>query len=667
MSLLTAQNISLFFGERAIFDSLSFQVDERDRIGFVGRNGSGKTSLMRMLYGEIDPQGGEITKTKSLRIGYLPQDVTETGRGRVLESLLAGIPGKAAVEDEIHATQKALEESSDPGRQTLLAGRLAELYETLAHFEGVYATHQAEKILAGLGFSENDFMRPLSELSGGWRTRAALAGLLFQRPDVLLLDEPTNHLDVDSVRWVSRFLDDYDKAIILVCHDRQFLNRHINRVISFEAEGVRQYKGDFESYLAQRADEEVILERQARNQEQKVKQAQKFIERFRYKSTKARQAQSKIKVLEKMEIIQRHKPVKNIRFSFPPVKPSGRNVVHIDNVAKIFGDNVLYKNVTRTVLRGERIAVIGKNGAGKTTLLKIVAGELAPNEGQISMGQGVTLSYYAQHQAEQLDLRRSVVEEVGSVAPDASHTFIRNVCGAFLFSGDDVEKSVGVLSGGEKARVALAKLLVRPGNFLLMDEPTNHLDIIASEQLISALAQYDGTIMFVSHNQAFVNRLATKIWDIKNHHLEEYPGSLEEYYDHLERLEDEGQGQSAADCRTAGSRKTKAGGKEDKKAVKRAQADARRMLHQKSAPVKNRLARTEARIDELESEEKSISEQLCDPKVFEDAAASRDFLTRYDKVKKELEACYSAWENDQKALEDIQNELAGEGCLPEDL
>jgi ATP-binding cassette subfamily F protein 3 len=666
MSLLTAQNISLFFGERAIFDSLSFQVEARDRIGFVGRNGSGKTSLMRMIFGEMDPQGGEITRIKTLRIGYLPQDVTETGRGRVLESLLAGIPGKAAVEDEIHATQKALDKSGDQERQTLLAGRLAELYETLAHFEGVYAAHSAEKILAGLGFSENDFERPLSELSGGWRTRAALAGLLFQRPDILLLDEPTNHLDVDSVRWVSRFLDDYDKAMILVCHDRQFLNRHINRVISFETEGVRQYKGDFESYLAQRAEEEIILERQARNQGQKVKQAQKFIERFRYKSTKARQAQSKIKVLEKMDIIQRHKPVKTVRFSFPPVKQSGRNVVHVDNVAKVFGENVLYRNVNRTVLRGERIAVIGKNGTGKTTLLKIIAGEIKADEGKISMGQGVSLSYYAQHQAEQLDLRRSVVEEVGSVAPDASHTFIRNVCGAFLFSGDDVEKPISVLSGGEKARVALAKLLVRPGNFLLMDEPTNHLDIIASEQLINALSQYDGTLLFVSHNQAFVNRLATKIWDIKNSHLEEYPGSLEEYYDHLERQQDCGTGGAAPVLGNQAARNEKAGSRDEKKAMKRAQADARRMLHQKSAPIKSRLVKTEARIDELESDEKTISEQLCDPKVFEDAASSKELLTRYDKVKKELETCYARWEQDQKSLEDIAKELAEEGCLADD-
>ncbi|ACL03837.1 ABC transporter related [Desulfatibacillum aliphaticivorans] len=663
MSLLVVNNLSLSFGGRTIFENLTFQVSEKDRIGLIGRNGTGKTSLMRIMVDEAAATAGEVRVTKGMRLGYLAQDISDPSDETVLQSVLEAVPGRVELDKRMERLEEALSQAEDQEEQAEIGHKIAKLAETLTDFETQYAKHAAEQILSGLGFLMEDMDRPLAELSGGWRMRAALAGLLFQKPDILLMDEPTNHLDMDSVRWLGQFLERYEGALILVCHDREFLNSQINRVISFEMEGVRQYRGDYESYLSQRAEEEQVLERQAKKQEQRVKDAMKFVEKFRYKATKARQAQSKLKLVEKMEMIKTHAPQKSMSFSFPEVPRSSQNVVTAKGLTKAFGDHVLYKGVRLNAQRGDRIAIIGRNGAGKTTLLKIFAGEMKAGEGQVDLGHGVSLSYYAQHQAEQLEASRSIVEEVFTAVPKATQTFVRSVCGAFLFSGDEVDKQVGVLSGGEKARVALAKLLVNPGNCLLMDEPTNHLDIVAAEMLTDALKDYNGTLIFVSHNQSFVKRLATKIWDIKNQTIEEYPGTLTEYFDHLDRLEEkqEAQGRQEAKPAQAEDAADPAGGtRAEKKARKQAEARIRQLRWEKIGPIQKRVQEAEKKISKLEAREAEISELLADPDVFSDSEKSQPLLEEYQKVKDGLDNLMTAWEADQEAIEELEAQLQAE-------
>jgi ATP-binding cassette subfamily F protein 3 len=653
MSLVVISKLSLAFVGRKLFHEIGLQVEPGDRIGLVGPNGSGKTTLLRLIAGEISPDSGGIMTGSGIRIGYLPQDVRTALSGKVLQSILDSIPGRVRLRNEIMQTEDSLKNIRHNGEQLKLAGRLAELHQEMSYLDMQFPSHEAERILAGLGFQPGDLDMPVASLSEGWKMRAVLGGLLYQRPDLLLLDEPTNHLDIPSVHWLEQFLQTYKGAIIVVSHDRDFLNRQIDRIISFEPEGMKSYKGNYDFYLKSREEEKLTLEARARHQEQKIKEAQRFIERFRYKATKARQAQSKIKLLKKMELVESHRPQRTIRFSFPGVPRSGREVVAIKGVLKGFRKKILYTDLNLTVLRGERIAIIGPNGSGKTTLLRIVAGEIEPDHGEIILGHNVTMSYFAQHHLDMLDPRKRIVEEVSQVVPNETIGFVRGVCGAFLFSGDDVDKSIGILSGGEKARVSLAKLLVKPGNLMLMDEPTNHLDLISSEILIDALADYRGTLIFVSHNQSFVNRLATKIWDIKGEGIEEYPGNLNEYYDHLESVSkmplvalDEKQAQVLS-------------GKEKKsrKVKKREEAEKRMLIRATLKPIQDKLTVFEERIAGLEKRQAELEKILSDPDIFGDKSKSLLSLNEYREVRDKLNELIGRWEFAQDQLQSAKKSL----------
>jgi ATP-binding cassette subfamily F protein 3 len=642
MSLVAAINVSLTFSRRILFNDIGFQVEPGHRIGLVGPNGSGKTTLLRLLTGEVSPHAGEIRVTEGTRVGYLRQDIHETLSGATLQSVVDSIPGRVQLRKEIQRIEEALK-ATDQGdaKQEKLAFRLAEVHERMADLNRHYPSHSAEKILAGLGFKPDDFETPVSSLSGGWKMRAALASLLYQDPDLLLLDEPTNHLDIPSVRWFEQFLQDYRGAMVLVCHDREFLNRQINRVISLEPEGMRTYSGNYDFYIKAREEEQKILEAKAKNQELKVKEARKFIDRFQAKATKARQAQSKLKLLKKLELVQSHRKEKVIRFSFPAVSHSGRVVVNMDGLSKSFDQNTLYKDLELTVLRGERIAIIGPNGAGKTTLLRMLAGEVRPDDGRIFLGHGVSMSYYAQHHSEMLDPRKTIIEEVYQVVPHESIGFIRGICGAFLFSGEDVDKPISILSGGEKARVCLAKILVKPGNLLVMDEPTNHLDIISSEILIDALADYQGTLLFVSHNQSFVNRLATKIWDIEDGHVTLFPGRLDEYYEHL----------AASDTQSAPleqktttemnkPHESQAKTPKTRKELRREKAEKRRIMNAIIRPIENELEKI-----------------LAEPDMIRDKERYLPLLNEYTAGRNELKALMEVWEVKQEELVSAENKF----------
>ena len=665
MSLLNVIKLNLSLSQKELFNDLSFQVEKGDRIGLVGPNGSGKTTLLRIISNEMTPDSGEASLTGGSSIGYLPQDVSERLSGQLLPSVIDSVPGRTSKRLEIRKIEKSLSSNPEKEEQIILAERLTELHTEMNSLDIIYPSHRAEKILTGLGFQTSSFTEPVSSLSGGWRMRAALASILYQNPDLLLLDEPTNYLDLPSVRWLEEFLSEFKGAIILVCHDREFLNRQINCVISFEQEGIKSYRGNYDQYLEAREEDNSRLEAMARNQEQKVKEAKKFIDRFRYKATKARQAQSKIKLLKKMEIVSTHKSQKSIKFSFPPVSRSGRNVITIKGASKSYGDKTLYKDTDLNVLRGDRVGLIGPNGYGKTTLLRMIAGEVRQDSGTITLGHNVELSYYAQHHSEMLDPRKTILEEVYQVVPHESVSFVRGICGAFLFSGDDVDKPVRVLSGGEKARVSLAKILIKPGNLLIMDEPTNHLDLISSEILIDALDKYEGTLVFVSHNQSFINRLACKIWDIRNMQITEYPGTLNEYYRHLEQNEKvekpsaSGIAQKQSDTPEDGLQKPG----ESKKELRRKKAEKRKEIREALKPVEEKLSMLEEKISTLESREKEISNLLTDPELFKDSSKSVPLLSEYKKIKLDLDDSIIDWEKTQNHLEELKEEIGFDETL----
>ncbi|MEZ4288305.1 MAG: ABC-F family ATP-binding cassette domain-containing protein [Polyangiales bacterium] len=511
MSLLALHEASLTLGGKSIFENLVFQIADGDRIGLIGANGSGKTTLLRVICGEQTPDTGQLVSRHSMRLGYLPQDVQLSTDQPLIDFIIQSVPGRSQLDDALIEAEAALQvaiaaEHTDDTMEW--ATVVAELHEQLAHFDQHYSEHEAKSIVSGLGFKDSDHGRSLSEFSGGWKMRAVLASLLYQRPDLLLLDEPTNHLDMPSVAWLSGFLKRYKSAFILICHDREFLNEQVDRIVSFEQEGIRSYRGDYEQYLRQRAEEETLLLNRAKNIEKEREHLEQFIRRFRAKASKAAQVQSRVKALEKLQDVQLFQPKQVMHFRFPPCDRAGKEILKVDELSKSYGDHKVLEKVDLRVERGDRVALIGVNGAGKTTLFRILAGEIEASEGTHRFGHKTKVGYYAQHHADKLDPSMTVYQSVASCAKDAGQTQIRTVLGAMLFGDGEIDKLVGVLSGGERARVALAQLMMDPGNVLLMDEPTNHLDLQSSEQLTGALASYDGTLLFVSHNRAFVRALA---------------------------------------------------------------------------------------------------------------------------------------------------------------
>ena len=682
MSLVVLEDLSLSFGSRRIVEHLDLRIAEGDRIGLIGANGSGKSTLLRILADQQAADSGAVRRVKNLRLGYLSQDIELDLEQSLLDHVLSSVPGRASLEEELATTQLELDEvaaraAEDPAaiEATMqLSEQLATLHERLARFETLYAEHEAHRILSGLGFAPEDAARPLREFSGGWRMRGALAALLFAQPDLLLLDEPTNHLDLPSVAWLGAFLQRYGRAFVLICHDREFLNEQIARVVSFESEGVRQYRGDYESYRKQRAEEEEILANQARNMAREREKAEAFIERFRAQANKAKAVQSRIKALEKMGEVTLYEPRRIMRFRFPPSARCSDQVMTVEGLRKSFGDLHLFEGLDLRVARGDKIGIIGVNGAGKTTLLRMMAGELEADGGDIRLGTHVNPGYYAQHHADALDAGDTVYTAVARAAPDEGQTRVRTICGAFLFGGDDVDKPVSVLSGGERARVALARLMIRPGNLLLMDEPTNHLDLESSESLAHALRDYDGTLVFVSHNRSFIRTLATKIWDVSKGRVETYPGSLDEYL-YACRLRAEGASDEAAPSAKADApavakaapapakvepTSTDADGKgsrADQKAKKRAEAERRKARSKKVRPLERRVAELEARIETLEAEQKELSAKLALPAVYEDAAEKSKCLDAYQASAEALDDATAAWEVAQAELESALAEL----------
>ena len=658
MSLVVLEDVGLDFGARSIFDGASFRIAATDRIGLVGPNGSGKTTLLRMIAREQQPDRGALHESRHLRLGYLPQELNvESGR-TLISLVLSSVPGRDELTNEIGICEKELSDPDiDEEALINLGERVAELHEKLEHFERFYSKHEALRILAGLGFAPGDEERDIGEFSGGWRMRGILASILFQRPDLMLLDEPTNHLDLPTVSWFSNFLKNYTQSFVLISHDREFLNEQINRVVSLESEGVRSYSGNYEKYVSQRAMEEEVLEAKAKNLAREREHMEKFVNRFRAQATKAAAVQSRVKALEKMEDVELYQKRRVMRFRFPPSERAANEVIKVDSLGKAYGENQVFSGVNVAARRGEKIAIIGANGAGKTTLLKILAGELKASAGEFRLGNKVRLGYYAQHHADSLHKDSTAYQEVSNANPDATVGQVRSILGAFLFSGDDVDKKVSVLSGGERARVALAKLLIKPGNVILMDEPTNHLDLDSSDSLASSLSEYDGTLLFVSHNRAFIRKLATQMWNVEDGRVEPYPGSLDEYlYSCSQRGEDVSEAvQSRGNGKS--SELKKRGSREEQKARKREEAQKRKLRNAKLKPAKDLVAKLEERVSTLEAKQADRSKQLSDPSVYADASKRDVLLADFEKSQSKLDELNSRWEHAVEELERIQAEL----------
>jgi ATP-binding cassette subfamily F protein 3 len=665
MSLVVLDEVTLFFADRMIFGGASLRLGHGDRIGLIGPNGSGKTTLLKVIAGDQEVDDGKVTRANGVRIGWLPQDLSIAGGRSLIDMILSSVPGRKELDGRLAAAEVALEAASEDATtddQTLLdlAADVAEVHERIDHFERFFGEHEALTILAGLGFAPGDEKRDIGELSGGWKMRGVLAGLLFQRPDVMMLDEPTNHLDMPSVAWFSDFLKKWNRCFILISHDREFLNEQISRVVSIEPEGLRSYPGNYEKYVEQRAEEETILAGRAKNLAKERERLTEFINRFRAQANKAKAVQSRVKFLEKMESVEIYERRQTMKFSFPPTERTVADVIRVEGLKKAYGDHVVFPGIDLTVRRGEKIGIIGVNGAGKTTLLRMLAGELPHDGGTIKMGNGVHVGYYAQHHADTLDLGSTVYDVVQRASPDTPPARVRSILGAFMFSGDATDKPIKVLSGGEKARVALARLLVKPGNLMLMDEPTNHLDLQSSESLTASLATYDGTLVFVSHNRSLIRALATRIWNVEDQKVETYPGTLDEYmYSMAERRQAiavEGDASAKRDPRgklPAAPVKTR----EDDKARKRKEAEERQKRNAKLGPLEKQVAQLEERISVLEVEQKTRSAELADPSVYEEAARRNKLLSDFQAASDKLEELTARWETSMAQLEAARRQL----------
>jgi ATP-binding cassette subfamily F protein 3 len=518
------------FGNKLLFEGADLLITAQDRVGLVGANGTGKTTLLKTLAGLETLDYGSLSVAKGISSGYLPQDgLSLSGRTVFAEcmSVFARLQNMEKELEQLTASMSELDHTSAEYEQ--VAARYHRIEHEFRTHDGYAIEAQVGAVLAGLGFRSEDWNRQTEEFSGGWQMRIALAKLLLQKPNLLLLDEPTNHLDLESRNWLEEYLAKYPYAIVLISHDRYFLDVTVGRIIEIWNKKIWTYIGNYEKYLSQKTQRQEQLEAAFRNQRERIEQLEVFINRFRYQATKAKQVQSRIKELEKMERIELPEEEKIMHFSFPQPKPSGRIVAEFGGVAKSYGDKQVFRDVNFIIERGDRIALVGVNGAGKSTLIKLLAGIEPLRAGEYRLGHNVQSDYFAQDQYKELDQDARMIDDIGRVSPSSRETDLRNLLGCFLFSGDEVFKRVGVLSGGERNRYALLRMLLHPANFLLLDEPTNHLDIRAKDVLLDALSKYSGTVVFVSHDRYFIDKLATRVFEIGNGRVEVYPGNYEDF------------------------------------------------------------------------------------------------------------------------------------------
>ena len=642
--MIFVEKLNKQFGSKIIFRDVSFHLRPNEKVGLVGENGTGKTTLFKVIIGREPLDSGQVTLRKGLRYGLLEQD-QEGGGESALERVVLGDPHFLQVKTELEKLE-ADEKFED---------RYGELQHEFERLGGYDRDARSKIILQGLGFKPGQWDKPLDQLSGGWRMRVELSRILLQRPDVLLLDEPSNHLDLQSVVWLESFLKSYEGSVLLISHDRKFLNTLATRIFELDRSTLTIYSGNYDDYERLKEDKQTQLESQAANQNRRIAEVERFIERFRAKNTKATQVQSRIKMLDKIERVQTSESSKAIHFRFPQPVRTGKNVLELENVTKSYGALKVYDNFSVTLERGCKVALAGKNGAGKSTLLKMLAGVLLPDSGEVKEGVKVSRSYFAQHQGETLNFKHTVLESLQESAPGLLRTQQRNILGAFLFSGDDVEKKVSVLSGGEKSRLALARMLCgnaasdtnAPPSCILLDEPTNHLDMRSREHLAAVLSDYEGSLVIISHDRFFLDGFVNCVWEVADGHAREYNGNYSEY-ERAKLKEEPIEQEAKASERSVGT--------SIEKERKRQEAEERNLRYKQLKPLEKRLVEVESRLEILMAENELLQSELADSNIYE--ADQKDCLMKtmeqQRNVKDQERGLMEEWDDLTLSIEQIQ-------------
>ena len=624
--MLSIDSVSVSFNGVFLFKNISFLINKKERLGLTGKNGAGKSTLLKLILGEIKPGSGKISKPSDITIGYLPQTMKVSDTRTIMDETLTAFEEINKLQKEINKLNLQIAERTD--YETLsyqkLLDKLAEASERFSILNGNNIKAEAEKTLKGMGFAREDFNKPTSTLSGGWRMRIELAKILLRKPQLLLLDEPTNHLDIEAIDWLEQFLKDYYGAIVLISHDKTFLDNITNRTIEISLGKIYDYKANYSKYIELRKERRKQQINAYENQRKMIEKTEEFIERFRYKATKAVQVQSKIKQLEKIERIKIDDTDNSkINFKFPPAPRSGTLVVETEKLTKYYDDKLILKNIKLIIERGEKVAFVGKNGEGKTTLAKIIVGETNYQNGLLKLGHNVKIGYFAQNQVELLDGEKTVFQTLDDIAVGEVRKNLRNILGGFLFSGDDINKKVKVLSGGEKTRLALSKLLLEPYNLIILDEPTNHLDIKSKEVLKNALAQYDGTLILVSHDRDFLDGLTNTLYEFKNHEIKQFLGNVFDFLQQkrIEKLDD-------LNTKKQTTRKEKnkisSQNKLSYQERKQIQRDIRKLTKQ--------IETTETEIETIENKINNLTQTLANPEII--TGQNLDYAVLYQKLEK---------------------------------
>jgi ATP-binding cassette, subfamily F, member 3 len=624
--MISITNLSYYIGGRALYENANMFIKPKDKIGLIGLNGRGKSTLLKLINGDYAADSGSISKSNDCRIGFLNQDLlsyqTEDAIVTVaMEAFKDAVDTQREIEKILHKLET---EYADD-----LVTKLTKLQEKFEHLDGYSMQAKAEEVLEGIGFTTTDLHRPLKEFSGGWRMRVMLAKLLLEKPSLLMLDEPTNHLDLPSIEWVENYLRNYDGAVIIVSHDRRFLDNVVTKTVDVTQQQLITYEGNYSFYLQEKELRQEIQQNAYENQQQKIRQTERFIERFKAKATKARQVQSRVKALERLDLVEEvvdDTAAVNFRFKFS--QQPGRFIVNLNNISKSYGAIEILKNTTVAIERTDKIALIGANGKGKSTLLRIIAGE-EPIEGERIMGYNVIRAFFAQHQLESLHMENEILEELKQAGSKKTEQELRNVLGCFLFSDEDQLKRIKVLSGGEKSRVALAKTLISEANFLLLDEPTNHLDFISENILIQALQQYKGSFVVVSHNRHFISQIANKIWYIEDRQIKEYPGTYEEY----EYWKKKNDGSIVVQAPIVKAKPEKK--REDLTKVPQP-SEGLRILEKE-------LKKAEDLIERLQSKKTALENELASPDIYNDGSKLQATQQAFEMTVKDLRDANDEW------------------------
>lgn len=649
--MISVNSVTVSFGGFSLYEDISFLVNQRDRIGLAGKNGAGKSTLLKILAGQQQPTKGDVSKPTGCTLGYLPQDMVHNLGKTVFDETATAFHELKALEKRLDEINHELATRTDYESDAYmnLITELNEVNERYDIIGGGSVEAEIEKTLLGLGFERKDFTRLTDEFSGGWRMRIELAKILLQRPNVLLLDEPTNHLDIESIQWLEEFLKNYYGAVIMVSHDKAFLDNITNRTIEISMGKIYDYKANYSKYLVLRKERRDQQEAAAKNQQKYIDKTQQLIDTYRAKASKASFAQSLIKKLDKLEIIEiDDEDTSSIRFYFPPAPRSGKVVVEAAGVTKKYGDKTIFSNVDFMIEREEKIAFVGRNGEGKSTMLKLING-IEKYDGTLNIGHNVKIGYYAQNQTETLDGERTVFQTIDDIAVGDIRKNVRTLLGSFLFSGEDVDKKVKVLSGGEKARLAMCKLLLEPYNLLILDEPTNHLDMRSKDVLKSALLKYDGTLLVVSHDRDFLQGLTNRVFEFRNGKVKQHIGDVNEYLsarkiENLAELEVK-----------AKKQEVKPVAKQQVEEKPKADHEARKLQEKELKTLKNSIGKSEREIERLESEIKTFDDKLADPAQYQQVMNDKTLFSKYENLKKQLEAEMNKWEELNAQLEKMEN------------